>query len=102
MSISTNYKIYANGRNDGQRETVEFALLPNLSISKIFSFSFYTIYSNHNYNKLWSVGLNDHGQCAIHPSLNDDDDQINKITEITYFKENNIEIKQIFNSIASE
>ena len=65
---------------------------PNKEITQIFSGNSYSIYSNNNYQKLWSAGNNSRGSCGLGHYKR----KVEHLTPITFFQNNNIKIKQIF------
>ena len=72
----------------------DFSICPNKEIKRIFTSHKYCIYSDETYQNIWAAGCNDSGECGIHSQINP------VFTPITFFKCNNIDIKQIFVSIA--
>ena len=72
--------------------------IPNKSITKVFTFANYSIFSDDKCSKLLSAGQNDQGQLGIGE---DDKEEINTPKPITYFEEHGIIIKKICQSVAS-
>ena len=72
----------------------ELSLCPNKEIKRIFTSHRYCIYSDDQYQNIWAAGYNDWGECGIHSKIN------HIFAPITFFKSNNIDINQIFVSIA--
>ena len=67
--------------------------ISNEEIDKIFCGLSQTIFANHDLSKIWSSGWNRYGQCGI----NDEDHWvIKKLTPVTYFTTNKIQIIKIF------
>ena len=64
-------------------------------ISRVFSSYVYSIYTNDTMTKLWAAGSNGNGQCGV-GKVHSDKYYLTELTEITYFKENNINIQSIF------
>ena len=67
-------------------------LLPNKEIKNIFPGFSQIVFANDDLTKLWVSGWNDFGSAAI----NSKEDEINTITPIKYFEENQIRISKVF------
>ena len=61
-------------------------------ITRIYAGNTYSIYSDDNYENIWSAGYNAYGQCGIGEQGKS---TLFEFNEITYFKDNNIKIKKI-------
>ena len=95
MSTSQMFVIGLNKfGNLGINRSYEFNILtpcPEQKISKAFSGNAYSIYTDDNYDKVWSAGFNACGRCGI--GINNY--ELYKLTPITYFNKHGIKIKQI-------
>ena len=95
MSSSQTFVIGQNGH--GELILNQFGPVHKLTpvagkkISKAFSGNQYSIYTDDNYDNLWSAGYNHRGSCGVgNPQAT-----LKKLTPITYFNEHGIKIKQI-------
>ena len=94
-----NHKVYFIGYNvcgefglGGTQSFNQLTLCPNKQITKVFSGSAYSIYSNDDFSKIWSCGHNKEGECGV----NQKHRRITTYTPIEYFNRNNIKIFNIF------
>lgn len=67
--------------------------LPHITptASSVHSGYGFSIFSNDNLSRLWSVGNNRYGQCCVNKTSR----EIKQLTEITYFKRNGIKLQRI-------
>ena len=104
--VNTNFpEVYIIGSNfDGQAGLGHSKSIQQLTqiktnklITSIYPSSEYVIYTDDEFNNIFVAGYNNYGQLGI----NTFGENITTLTPLTYFKDNNIRIKQIFVSIAS-
>ena len=63
-----------------------------INLTIVFSGKSYTIYSDNNYQNIWSSGNNLRGSCVISHYHK----KVEQLIPITFFKNNTIKIQQIF------
>ena len=78
----------------------KFIKCTNPSISKVFTSTNYTIYSDDNYQNIWSAG-NTSNQCCSQNKLKNQK-VIKTYLPITYFQDNQIKIKKICVSLGGK
>ena len=79
--------------DDSKQPIKELSKYKSNSFNKIFCANAYTIFADDGFKNIYSVGYNSFGQCSL--ATDKYEFSINKITPITFFKDNNITIKNI-------